>query len=145
LMIAGKCMDQYFLNKSYLYLFEQPIFQKEDWPKHKELCKILKSLREQNLTGSDAVSYLTSKLKRPLNQFEFDIANHPRVCMVCNKYDPADELKNCKQCFCVAFCPKCVESGICNLPSCKALKIAAEDYKNEQTLGHQVHTINTFF
>ena len=132
-------MDQYFLNKSYLYLFEQPIFQKEDWPKHKELCKILKSLREQNLTGSDAVSFLSSKLKRALNQFEFDIANHPRVCMVCNQYEPADELKNCKQCFCVAFCPKCVESGnTCNGKWCAALKIAAEDYKNEQTIGHQV-------
>ena len=78
MMIASKCIDQYFLNENYPYLFEQPIFQKEDWPKHKELCKILKSLREQNLTGNDAVSFLNSKLKRPLNQFEFDIANHPR-------------------------------------------------------------------
>jgi len=115
--------------------------QKEDWPKHKALCKILLSMREQNLTGNDAVSFLSSKLKRPLSQFEYDICNHPRVCMVCNKGNPPDDLKNCRQCFCVAFCPNCHESGKTQHDKwCKALKIAAEDYKNEQTIGHQVHT-----
>ena len=96
-------------------------------------------MREQNLTGNDAVSFLSSKLKRPLSQFEYDICNHPRVCMVCNKGNPPDDLKNCRQCFCVAFCPNCHESGKTQHDKwCKALKIAAEDYKNEQTIGHQV-------
>ena len=60
--------------------------------------------------------------------------------MVCNIANPPDELINCKNCFCVAYCPSCLEAGKtkCHEKWCKALRIAAEDYKNEQTIGHQV-------
>ena len=68
-------------------------------------------MREQNLTGDQAVEILKAKLKRPLSQFELDLANHPRVCLVCNTANPPDELKNCKNCFCVAFCPDHLEIG----------------------------------
>lgn len=113
--------------------------QKEDWPKHKTLCKILKSLREENLTGDSAVEFLQSKLGHKLSQYEYDIANHPRVCAVCNVANPPDDLKNCKNCFCVAFCPDHLENGKAQHEKwCRALKTAAEDYKNEQTIGHQV-------
>ena len=54
-------------------------------------------------------------------------------------------LKNCKNCFCIAFCPNCVEGAKkhCeenNSQRCAQLRIAAEDYRNEQTLGHQVQS-----
>ena len=102
------------------------------------MCPILKSLREQNLIGDKAVQFLREKLNRQLSQFELDIANFPRVCCVCGIANPPDQLKNCKNCFCVAFCPKCLEFKEEHEKWCKALKIAAEDYKNEQTIGHQV-------
>ena len=98
----------------------------------------MKSLREQNLIGDKAVQFLREKLNRQLSQFELDIANFPRVCCVCGIANPPDQLKNCKNCFCVAFCPKCLEFKEEHEKWCKALKIAAEDYKNEQTIGHQV-------
>ena len=54
-------------------------------------------------------------------------------------------MKNCKNCFCIAFCPNCVEGAKkhCeenNSQRCAQLRIAAEDYRNEQTLGHQVQS-----
>ena len=118
------------------------IFQTQDWPNHKKLCPTLKSLREQNMMGGQAVQFLKEKLNRNLNQFEFDITNHPRVCYVCDKANPPEKLKNCKNCFCVAFCPDHIESGMSQHEEkwCKGLKIAAEDYKIEQTIGHQVST-----
>ena len=60
--------------------------------------------------------------------------------MVCGT-DDFDKLKTCKACFCVAFCPGCLESGKKKHEEnqmCSQLQLAAEDYKNEQTLGHQV-------
>jgi len=116
--------------------------QTQDWPNHKKLCPLLKIIRENNMMGSKAAQFLSEKLQRPLNQFERDITNHLRVCYVCDKANPPEKLKNCKNCFCVAFCPECYESGKSQHEEkwCKALKIAAEDYKIEQTIGHQVHT-----
>ena len=54
-------------------------------------------------------------------------------------------MKNCKNCFCVAFCPNCVEGAKKHCEEngsqrCAQLRIAAEDYRNEQTLGHQVQS-----
>ena len=54
-------------------------------------------------------------------------------------------LKNCKNCFCIAFCPNCVEGAKKHCEEngnqrCSQLRIAAEDYRNEQTLGHQVQS-----
>ncbi len=104
------------------------------------MCKTLLSLREQDMTGESAVEFLRSKLNRALTQFEMDIANHPRVCMECGKANPPDDLKNCKNCFCVTFCADHLESAKTQHDKwCKALKTAAEDYKNEQTIGHQVN------
>ena len=115
--------------------------QKEDWPYHKSLCKILKDMREQNLTGDSAIEFLKVQLNRPLSQYELDIAQHPRVCMISNQMNPPDELINCKVCFCVAFSPAYLEQGKCKHEKwCQALKLSAEDYKFEQTIGHQVHT-----
>ena len=96
-------------------------------------------MREENLTGDSAVQFLQSRLNRPLTQYERDIANHPRVCMISNKANPPDDLIDCKLCFCVAFSKECIEEGKKKHEKwCKALKIAAEDYKNEQTIVHQV-------
>ena len=115
--------------------------QKEDWSYHKSLCKILKDMREQNLTGDSAIEFLKVQLNRPLSQYELDIAQHPRVCMISNQMNPPDELINCKVCFCVAFSPAYLEQGKCKHEKwCQALKLSAEDYKFEQTIGHQVHT-----
>ena len=98
------------------------------------------------MMGSKAAQFLSEKLQRPLNQFERDITNHLRVCYVCDKANPPEKLKNCKNCFCVAFCPECYESGKSQHEEkwCKALKIAAEDYKIEQTIGHQVSTTSKY-
>ena len=54
-------------------------------------------------------------------------------------------LRNCKNCFCAAFCTQHLEEGkkqheADDLQQCTQLRIAAEDYRNEQTLGHQVQT-----
>ena len=98
------------------------------------------------MMGGQAVQFLKEKLNRNLNQFEFDITNHPRVCYVCDKANPPEKLKNCKNCFCVAFCPDHIESGMSQHEEkwCKGLKIAAEDYKIEQTIGHQVSTTSKY-
>ena len=54
-------------------------------------------------------------------------------------------MKNCKSCFCVAFCTQHLEEGkkaheANGAQQCNQLRIAAEDYRNEQTLGHQVQS-----
>ena len=54
-------------------------------------------------------------------------------------------LRNCKNCPCVAFCTQHLEEGMKRHESdgaqqCAQLRIAAEDYRNEQTLGHQVQS-----
>ena len=91
------------------------------------------------MTGEKALAFMKAKLNRPLTQFEHDIANHPRVCAVSGEYDTKEELIDCKKCFCVAFKAKYYDEGMAKHEKwCKALKIAAEDYKNEQTIGHQV-------
>ncbi len=96
-------------------------------------------MRDQNLSGDAAVNFFKKKLGRELNQFENDMANYPRQCAICNVSDCQDKLKTCKQCFCVAFCPDHLEKGQgVHEKWCKKLRTAAEDYKNEQTLGHQV-------
>ena len=126
---------QRFFNFSSIFL------QTQDWPTHKKLCPILKSLREQNLYGDKAVQFLQEKLKRNLSQYELDIANHPRMCCVTDKANPPGQLKNCKNCFCVAFFEDRAEEARTQHDKwCKALRTAAEDYKNEQTIGHQVRT-----
>jgi len=88
---------------------------------------------------------LRSKLKKKnLDQYEIDLTNFPRRCVMCG-CDDHNKLKNCKNCFCIAFCPNCVEGAKkhCeenNSQRCAQLRIAAEDYRNEQTLGHQVQS-----
>ena len=103
-------------------------------------------MRQESLTGDSAIQFLQSKLNRPLTQYERDIANHPRVCMISNTYgNPPDELKDCKQCFCVTFAPEYVAVGQCKHEKwCKPLRIVMEDYKNEQTIGHQVRNFVKF-
>lgn len=129
LKMCGGCKQVGYLGKDE---------QKEDWPNHKNLCKILQSVIGKGLSSQQMVTYLTQKLGRPLNQFELDLTNFPRVCAVCQS-DKHDVLKNCKSCFCVAFCPSHFEEGKSKHEEfCELLKIAAEDYKNEKTLGHQV-------
>jgi hypothetical protein len=99
----------------------------------------LLKIREQNLFGENGATFMSKQLGRELTQFERDIANHARMCMICDKGNPPDDLKNCRQCFCVAFCPEHLEVGKAKHEKwCNQLKIAAEDYKNEQTIGHQV-------
>ena len=130
---VGILLDTFFLIFSTIFL------QTQDWPTHKKLCTILKSLREQNLYGDKAVQFLQEKLKRNLSQYELDIANHPRMCCVTDKANPPGKLKNCKNCFCVAFFEEHAEEARTQHDKwCKALRTAAEDYKNEQTIGHQV-------
>jgi len=114
--------------------------QKDHWPEHKKLCKALCSIRGKGLSPDQVLASLREKLGRSLTQYEMDIAHFPRVCMVCG-CDDFDKLKNCKNCFCVAFCPSCLETGKLKHEAdqmCTQLATAAEDYKNEQTLGHQV-------
>ena len=90
---------------------------------------------------------MEKKLKRSLNQYEVDIVEHPRICLVCQEGKNQGILRNCRDCFCVAFCKICVEKNKKNPIKaimrhkekyCKALRTAAEDYKNEVNLGHQV-------
>ena len=50
-------------------------------------------MREENLFGNKGVQFLTSKLQRPLTQFENDICMFPRVCFVSGKANPCDQLK----------------------------------------------------
>ena len=96
-------------------------------------------MREQNLMGDSAIEFMRSKLNRALTQYEMDICNFPRCCIVSGKMNPPDDLKNCKQCFCVAFMPEHLESGKCKHEKwCRALRTAADDYFFEQTIGHQV-------
>jgi hypothetical protein len=57
----------------------------------------------------------------------------------------SDRLRNCKTCFSVAFCTQHLEEGKKNheangAQQCAQLRIATEDYRNEQTLGHQVQS-----
>ena len=70
--------------------------QKEHWPEHKKLCKILCTyVRGKGLSSDKVLAVLREKLGRPLTQYEMDIAHFPRVCMVCES-DDFDSLKNCK-------------------------------------------------
>ena len=119
--------------------------QKEDWPKHKALCKILKKARGDkdhwsvNYTTDQMADILRRELGRELNQFEIDITTFPRVCVVSGAAEPQNDLRTCKNCFCVAFLPKNYEEGMkLHEPYCHALKLVAEDYKYEMTVGHQV-------
>eukprot|EP00094_Tigriopus_californicus_P001703 TCALIF_01648-PA protein Name:"Protein of unknown function" AED:0.01 eAED:0.10 QI:51/0.5/0.66/1/1/1/3/0/582 len=120
--------------------------QSQDWPNHKNLCKILKKARgdaelwTEKLTSDQMQELLRLELNRELNQFEVDITTFPRVCMITGSGAQQAEMRNCKNCFCVAFSPERYEEGMTlhGAEDCKALKTAAEDYKNEITLGHQV-------
>ena len=122
--------------------------QKEDWPNHRELCKALKEARGKadhwkgNIKESNQlVSFLKQKLDRNLTQFELDIAEYPRICMICSQGDNQADLKPCKECYSVAFCAsdKHEEEGkLKHGKYCNALETAAIDYRNEITLGHQV-------
>jgi hypothetical protein len=38
--------------------------QKEDWPNHKTICKVLQSMHGRGLSSSQMQSYLTEKLGR---------------------------------------------------------------------------------
>ena len=75
---------------------------------------------------------------RDLVQYEIDITLFPRTCAVCQS-DKSESLKNCKHCFGIAFCQNHFDEGKAKHEEfCDQLRIAAEDYKNEKTLGHQV-------
>lgn len=56
--------------------------------------------------------------------------------------DNQNGLKECRNCFCVAFSPEHYDEGVKLHKSedCHELKMAAEDYKHEITLGHQVQS-----
>ncbi len=126
--------------------------QKQDWPAHKQLCKILtKARREKShwslaLTPEELGKLLVQSLGgRDLTQYETDLMAHGmRSCTECSAMDNEKRtLTECKNCHCVLFCPeharKNVDGGGNNHAAyCKPLKICAEDYRNEVTLGHQV-------
>lgn len=120
--------------------------QKEDWPQHKKLCKVLQTARGKSdhwtcqTSGEKLLAMVEAGLGRKPTQFEHDIALHPRVCMVTGSGEGQNELRECRNCFCVAFSPNNYDEGIKLHKSedCEALKTAAEDYKHEITLGHQV-------
>ncbi len=123
--------------------------QKEDWSSHKKLCKVLQEARGKTehwtcngLSADDLIDRMAAKLERRVTQFETDIAMHPKICMVCGSGDRQAALKECRNCFCVAFCPDHYDEGgkFHKAEDCSALKTAAEDYKHEITLGHQVQT-----
>ena len=67
------------------------------------------------------------ELGRSLNQFEQDICDYPRVCIVSGA---TENLKNCRDCFCVAFSLDCAEEAKKRHNEfCTPLKYAAEDYR----------------
>lgn len=120
--------------------------QREDWPSHKTLCKALQSLRArgppERPRGAEAMAEALRDLlgRKELSQYELDVCNFPRVCMVCGDDEP-EALRDCKGCSCVAFCNQHLEAGKKRHEEsgrCCQLRLAAEDYKNEMTLGHQV-------
>ena len=121
--------------------------QKEDWPKHKELCKVLKKARGKddlwtvNFTPEEMSQFMAVGLGRKLTQFEQDIVMHPRVCAVTGRGDHQNELKECRKYGCLVFRPEHYEEGVKRYEAdSAALRTAAEDYKNEITLGHQVQS-----
>lgn len=65
-----------------------------------------------NMDAEKMRSFLESGLGRQLRQFESDIITHPRLCGLCNSGERQSEMKNCKQCFCIAFHPEHVEEGM---------------------------------
>ena len=117
--------------------------QKEHWPQHKELCKILtKFAREtgttpfsfhdskRNNTSMESWTQLKTnlmllvqlKLGRKLLPYEADMFKHPRACTVCHETNLA-RLTDCTNCPDTSFCPdhkknhnhakKCYTSKLC--------------------------------
>ena len=119
--------------------------QKDDWPNHKQLCKVLKAARAgkdhwiANFNAEQMQDKLREALGRPLTQYEIDLTQFPRICGLCNKGQDQSGLETCQKCFCAAFCKACKSEGETrHCKYCAALKFAAEDYRNEVTVGHQV-------
>ncbi len=119
--------------------------QKQDWPQHKALCKVLQAARANadlwttKMSPDELLRRLRAGLDRAPTQFELDIAHHPRVCLVCKSGEQQGKLRDCKGCYCAAFCPDHHEDGMAkHAPDCEKLHTAIVDYRNEITVGHQV-------
>ena len=60
------------------------LLQKEDWPQHKKLCKVLQTARGKSdhwtcqTSGEKLLAMVEAGLGRKPTQFEHDIALHPR-------------------------------------------------------------------
>lgn len=137
LLLCGGCRTVGYIGKDE---------QKQDWGRHKELCKAITKIRGDHdhwlgacQRPADFQEQLQRILGRPLTQFEQDIGEHPRICIVCRQGSDQKVLRTCQSCFCVAFCLSHLEEAMeAHSKWCQHLRLCAEDYKNEQTLGHQV-------
>ena len=79
------------------------------------------------MTGTELSHLLERELGRPLTQYEQDICDHPRVCLVTGG---TEDLKNCRECFCVAYSAKAAEEAKKrHAEFCAPLRKAAEDYR----------------
>lgn len=99
------------------------VHQKENWDKHKEMCRILTDITRQkklthlyeDLRGCDLLQWIdardemkkkvTSLLGRGLESYESDMLQYPRSCFEC--FDTRqDNLINCSQCPLVSTCKR---------------------------------------
>lgn len=108
LKLCGNCKSVSYCCKEH---------QTEDWPHHKDLCKVIKTTNEQ-ITEQEKISrldkiglkelrlrFIANKweagLKRPLFAYEWDILKFPKACTLCNCRNIKTE---CQDCLSVFYC-----------------------------------------
>ncbi|XP_043269830.1 uncharacterized protein [Venturia canescens] len=97
------------------------LHQSDHWPRHKEICPVLKTL----MKGTDTIyginkswedkawmkhrelliALIIEKLGRTLSLGEFEMLAFPRSCQTCHETDPS-KLTDCQECPDTSFCIK---------------------------------------
>lgn len=132
--------------------------QREHWPKHKELCKIILTMMKErrvshlfeNLRGADEEQWKNgrtlvlqeaiSRLQRPIRLEEKHMFLFPRACFVCR--DSRQEfLKNCPGCPNASFCKDHPSSSIHD-KDCAFLTECQE--AEAKMLSYSIKTLSTF-
>ncbi|KAH0949534.1 hypothetical protein HN011_011913 [Eciton burchellii] len=92
--------------------------QKQHWPRHKHLCKIIQdvlknskmqthnmSLQEWAQLKMNLMLLVAVKLTRHLDEYEKQMFRFPRACLICHEQSN-QLLKDCQNCASVSFCEK---------------------------------------
>ncbi|XP_015514701.1 uncharacterized protein LOC107220561 [Neodiprion lecontei] len=116
------------------------VHQKQHWPQHKDLCKVLSDMLDQTNSTcifgkcqnpctklwakkkSNLMLLVQLKLGRRLEHYEEEMFKFPRVCSTCHDGQSA-ALKDCKFCPSANFCPLHKTDQIRHTSQCKALRL----------------------